>query len=156
MRSRLSTTLRDIIRFRGLNIKEEFKDGTWTKVIGDDDFLTAKKVSPTGEKMQAAIAKSAKEAEARRKAEEHFTRPSKEDTDEFYQWANHFICELINCSKTSESQLQYARDTMSAMLDKIQTEKELAFPELNNECSLEMVGNYGESTPQKPRKRARY
>ena len=129
VRSRLSTTLCDIVPFRGPRIKEEFKDGAWTKIIGDDGFSTVKQMSPAGKKMQSAIAKSIKEADTRRKAEEHFTRPSEEDKDDFYRRANHTIRELNIFSKTLESQLQYARNTMSAMFDNIETEKELVFRE---------------------------
>ena len=129
VRNHLSTTLRDIIRFHGLQIKEKFKDGAWTDAVGDDNFTMVKKMSPSGKNMQAAIKKSAKEAEARHIAEQSFTRPSEDDRDEFYRWANHKIRELNNCSKISEVQLQYARDTMSAIFDKINAEKEVSFPE---------------------------
>ena len=156
VRKRSFATLRNIIWFRGLQVKEKFKDGAWTEVVGDDNFTTVKKMSPTGKKMQAAIENSVKEAEAERIAEQRFTRPSEDDKDDFYRWANHKIRELNNCSKTSEAQLQYARDTMSAMFGKIDAEKELVFPEPSAECSLEMVGNYGFATPPKGRKRGHY
>ena len=60
-----------------------------------------------------------------------------------YRWSNHKIRELNNCSKTSEVRLQYARDTMSSMFDKIGAEKEVSFPETSAESTLEMLGNYG-------------
>ena len=60
VRNRSSTTLRDINRFRGLKVKEKFKDRSWKDVVGDDDFTTVKKMSPAGKKMQAAIEKSIK------------------------------------------------------------------------------------------------
>ena len=103
--NRAFTTLCDINRFRGLKIKEKFKDGSWKDVVGDDNFTTVKEMSPTGKKMQAAIEKSVKEAEARRVAEQRFTRPNEDDRDDFYRWANHNIRELNNCSKNSEVQL---------------------------------------------------
>ena len=45
---------------------------------------------------------------------------------------------------------------MSAMFDKIDAEKEVSFPETMAESSLEMLGNYGLTTPPKRRKRSRY
>ena len=59
-RNRSSTTLRDIHKYRDLDVKEKFKDGAWKDVIGDDDFTTVKKMSPAGKKMQAAIEESVK------------------------------------------------------------------------------------------------
>ena len=123
--------------------------------MGDDDFSTAKKMSPTGKKMQAAIEESVKETEARRIAERCFTRPSEDTRDDFYRWSNHKIRELNNCSKTSEEDLQYARDTMSAMFDKITARKQEAFPETIMERT-EMLGSFGLSTPPKKRKRGSY
>ena len=113
-------------------------------------------MSPAGKKMQAAIEKSVKEAEARRIAEQRFTRLSEDDRHDFYRWSNRKFRELNNCSKTSEVQLQYARDTMSAMFDKIDTEKEVLFPETSVESRLEMLGNYGLTTHPKRRKRTCY
>jgi len=84
MRSRGTTTYCDILRYRELDIKKDFKDGEWTKVINDDDFSTLKRMSPAGKKIQDAIAKSVKEMRARREAEERFTRPSEEEKDDFY------------------------------------------------------------------------
>ena len=86
---------------------------------------------------------SAKEAEARRIAEQCFAWSSEDDRDDFYRWANRKIRELNNCSKTSEVQLQYARDTMSTMFDKIDAQKEVSFHETMAESSLKMLGNYG-------------
>ena len=156
VRSRQSTTYRDIVRYRDLREKKDFQDGEWTNVVGDDDFATMKNMSPAGKKMQAAIAKSVSDVEARRKAKERVARPDEDEKDEFYRWATHSIRELNNCSKTSTSQLNYARETMAAMFDKISAEKEVAFPEPNVERNLEWFGNHGDTTPQKPRKRARY
>ena len=64
VRNRSSTTLRDIHKYRDLDVKDKFKDGAWKDVIGDDDFTTVKKMSPAGKKMQAAIEESVKESEA--------------------------------------------------------------------------------------------
>ena len=124
-------------------------------VIGDDDFTTVTKMSPAGKKMQAAIEESVKEAEARRIAGRRFTRPSEDDRDDFYRWSNHKIRELNNCTKTSEEDLQFARDTMSAMFDKINSRKREAFPETTND-GMELMGNYGLFTPPKKRKRGSY
>ena len=136
-------------------MKDKFKDGAWKDVMGDDDFSTVKKMSPTGKKMQAAIEESVKEAEARGIAERCFTRPSEDASDDFYRWSNHKIRELKNCSKTSKEDLQYAKDTMSAMFDKITARKQKAFPESSME-GPEMLGNFGLSTPPKKRKRGSY
>ena len=95
--------------------------------------------------MQAAIENSVKEAEERRIAEQRFMRPSEDDRDDFYRWSNHKIRELNNCSKTSEEDLQYARDTMSAMFDRITARKQEAFPE-DIMDGMEMLGNHGLST----------
>ena len=113
-------------------------------------------MSPAGKKIQDATAKSVKEMKTQRRAEERFTRFSKEEKDDFYWWATHFICELNNCSKTSEAKLKYARDTMSAMFEQIRAEKDVVFPESKAKWSLEMLGNYDELTLRKPRKRSRY
>ena len=59
-----------------------------------------------------------------------------------YRWSNHKIRELNNCSKTSEVQLQYARNTMSAMFDKNDTEKEVSFPETSAESTAGLDVQY--------------
>ena len=155
VRNRSSTTLRDIHKYRDLDIKENFKDGAWKDVVGDDDFTTVTKLSPAGKKMQAAIEESVKEAEARRIAGRRFTRPSEDDLDDFYRWSHHKIRELNNCPKTSKEDLQLARDTMSAMFDKITSRKQEAFPETTDD-GMELLGNYGLFTPPKKRKRGSY
>ena len=123
--------------------------------MGDNDFITVKKMSPTGKKMQAAIEESVKETTARRKAERCFARPSEDNRDDFYWWSNHKICELNNCTKIWEEDLQYARETMSATFDNIDARKQEAFPDTIKD-GMEMIGNYGLSTPPKKRKRSRY
>ena len=111
-------------------------------------------MSPAGKKREAAIEKSVKEAETRRIREKRFTRPSKDERDDFYRWFNHKNRELNNCPKTLEEQLQYTRDTCPPCLTNSKQKKEISFPEPSTECRLEMVGNYGVSTPQRGRKRA--
>ena len=155
VRSRSTTTLRDIHKFRDLDVKDNFKDGAWKDVRGDDDFSTVKKMSPAGRKMQSAIEESVKEAQARGVAERRFTRPSEDTRDDFYRWSDHKIRELNNCSLTSEEDLQYAKDIMSTMFDKITARKQKAFPESSME-GPEMLGNFGLSTPPKKRKRGSY
>jgi hypothetical protein len=96
------------------------------------------------------------------KKEEHFTRPDEEELDVFYRKATHTISEFCNDSRTSKAQLKYARDSIAAVLDKIRAEKALAFPKQsetepgNSVGKLKMVGYYGDLTPQKARKRARF
>ena len=155
VRSRSTTTLRDIHKFRDLDVKDNFKDGAWKDVRGDDDFSTVKKMSPAGRKMQSAIEESVKEAQARGVAERRFTRPSEDTRDDFYRWSDHKIRELNNCSLTSEEDLQYAKDIMSTMFDKITARKQKAFPESSMK-GPEMLGNFGLSTPPKKRKRGSY
>ena len=45
---------------------------------------------------------------------------------------------------------------MSAIFNNIDAQKEVAFPETMKDGSLEMLGNYGLTTPPKKRKRGRY
>jgi hypothetical protein len=48
VRARSSTSYRDILRYRELLSKDEFKDGDWSKVVGDDDLVVHKQMSPAG------------------------------------------------------------------------------------------------------------
>ena len=103
------------------------------------------------------------DVKAKRNKEEHFTRADEDELDAFYREANQSITEFRNDSRASRAQVKYARESIAAIFDKIRAEKALAFPNTTNPGHehdhtrpLEMAGYFGDSTPQKPRKRTRY
>ena len=56
--------------------------------------------------------KTVYEVETRRKKEEYFIRPDKEENDTFYCKTSHTIREFVNDSPTSLTQLKYERESM--------------------------------------------
>ena len=103
------------------------------------------------------------DVKAQRNKEEYFTRADKAELDAFYREANQSLTEFRNDSRTSRAQVKYARESIAAIFDQIRAEKALAFPNPPNpgrkhdhDGPLEIAGCFGDSTPQKPRKRSRY
>ena len=139
----------------------KYVDGEWTKVVGDDDFATVKMLSPTGQRMQAAIANGVREVEARQKKNESFVCPDEDEKDMFYRTWTQTIREFVNDSRTSVAQFKLANDEMAALYEKIRQEKLAAFPDHKTKkrdvsaTNLEMLGNCGDHTPEKPRKKGR-
>ena len=161
VRSRTSTTYRDIQRYRKLPLKSDYADGEWTKVVGEDDFATAKMLSPTGQRMQAAIEKGVKEVEVRRKEQENFVRPDEAEKDDFYRTWTQTIREFVNDSRTSVAQLKSANAEMVQLFERFHRDKLASFPDHKtkkrnvSDTQLEMLGNCGDHTPQKKRKRGK-
>ena len=159
VRSRTSTSYRDIKRYKGLASKNNYKDGEWTKVTGDDDFVTAKALSPAGKRMQAAIAKSVSDAEANKLKQQTFVRPNEDQKDHFYRKWNQTFREFTNDSRTSLTQLREVDNAMSVLFDSIRAQKTASYrsptrPKRKRKGdSVEFIGNYGDATPDKPRKR---
>ena len=155
VRSRTSTTYRDIQRYRKLPLKSDYADGEWTKVVGEDDFATAKMLSPTGQRMQAAIEKGVKEVEVRRKEQENFVRPDEAEKGDFYRTWTKTIREFVNDSRTSVAQLKSANAEMVQLFERFDRDKLASFPDHEtkkrnvSDTQLEMLGNCGDHTPQK-------
>lgn len=96
------------------------------------------------------------------KKEETYLRPNETENDDFYRKWTQTIREFMNYSRTSLAQMTSADESMSAIFDRIATEKSKLFPDTKDaggdpdgQC-LEMTGNYGDSTLQNQKKRGKY
>ena len=161
VRSRQSTTYRDIQRYRKLPLKSDYVDGEWTKVVGDDDFATVEMLSPTGQRMQAAIANGVREVEARQKNNERFVCPDEDEKDVFYRTWTQTIREFVNDSRTSVAQMKSAHEEMSALYERIRLEKLASFPDQKTnkrdvgDTNVEMMGNCGDHIPEKTKEKGK-
>ena len=99
--------------------------------------------------------------EARQKKDKCFVCPDEDEKDAFYQTWTQTIREFANDSRTSVAQMKSAHEEMSAIYERISNEKSASFPDLKTKkrdhgrTNLEMNGNCGNNTPEKPRKKGR-
>ena len=162
VRNRETTTVRDMERYRELERKEDYQDGPWSRVNGSDDFVTTACMSPTGRKMQDGIEKSVLERKTASRQKKAYVRPTEERKDAFYTNLTHHMKEFLNDSRTSVDLLERVEKSITEQFNEATKEKCDAFPvdvsdtKTASDPRLGMLGNYGDTTPQKKRKRSRY
>ena len=113
-------------------------------------------MSKVGKDLQKRIAKIAKEHDKVAPRELKGYRPTKDDKDAFVcKWRDR-LTEFGNDSRTTQERMKYADDQLTAIFNNIGKMTLEDFPETSNKNNdLLLPGLYGDSTPQKPRKRGR-
>ena len=107
--------------------------------------------------MQERIKSSIKKQEDMAPPQMAGTRPTEEEKDAFFcKWKDR-LTEFGNDSRTTKSRMDYADSQLCSLFDELMKMTNTDFPADNpKETDLELPGNYGDSTPQKPRKRGRF
>ena len=97
-----------------------------------------------------------KKREVQTAANSTTTRPTEEEKDRFFcKWKDR-LTEFGNDSRMTKSCMDYADSQLCSLFDELAKMTDTDFPgKKPKEDDLELPGNYGDSTPQKPRKRGR-
>ena len=150
-----TTTVMDIERLRACDSKEDYEEEAWAERGLADDLHATENHSQASVAMKERIASSMEE----RNAEERRTkRPNENEKDLFYRKWHKFLVELGNDSRTTVLKYELADEMMEAVKAKLDAMTLADFPPSKSQTADSgpvMLGNYGDSSPQKPRKRGR-
>ena len=150
-----TTTVMDIERLRACDSKEDYEEEAWAERGLADDLHATENHSQASVAMKERIASSMEE----RNAEERRTkRPTENEKDLFYRKCHKFLVELGNDSRTTVLKYELADEMMEAVKAKLDAMTLADFPPSKSQTADSgpvMLGNYGDSSPQKPRKRGR-